>query len=428
MEGELHLGTYSPPLVARDAGLSHAAGRWGSLAYFAALAFVVQLYANPAFYWESLDVLRLGVAAAALCTFAVVMRRVVSGEALRFGGLPSTLLFAYVLTIPLSFAWTISADRTMDATVDMLKVLVVYVALVNALDAPDRLRTFLTVGSLATLAPSIGAIQRWLTNDNLVEGYRAAWRGNYADPNRCAMGLVLFLPATIVAIGQARRPWLKAVLLVAAVSNVTAIVLTHSRSGAVALAAALALTLLRGRKKGRGLVLGAIAVAALVALAPQSFWKRSESIGNYEYDVSFAGRERAWEMLKVIAAERPFTGVGASAFIDAWDRFAPLDAQGQHLIAHNIFMEIQGEQGAIALLLFGIYTTWLLVHLWRAGADGPGGPVARAIFAGFVGYLICELVNGYTRSFHLFTGFALGIVAIAHAQLRARLAAEEAKP
>jgi putative inorganic carbon (hco3(-)) transporter len=428
MQGGLHLGTWSPPLAARDAGLSHAADRWGRLAYAAALAFVANLYASPAFYWPELEKARLGVATAAVCAFAVLMRRITSGERLRFGGPAAALLFAYAATVPLSLAWTISPARTVDAVGDIAKLLVVYLAIVNALDAPGRLRTFLVVGALATLAPSTGAVQRWLENDHLVEGYRTAWRGNYADPNRCAMGLVLMLPATLLAIGQAKRPWLKALLVFAAVSNVAAIVLTHSRSGAVALAAALALSFLRGRKKGRGLVLAAVAVAALLALAPESFWRRSESIADYGEDVSFAGRERAWAMLKAIAAERPLSGVGAGAFIDAWDRFAPLSAQGQHLIAHNIFMEIQGEQGAIALLLFGLFSGWLLWRLWLAGGDGPAGREARALFAGLVGYLICELVNGYSRAFNLYVAFAAAVVALACASVRERLAAEAAQP
>jgi O-antigen ligase len=373
--------------------------------------------------------MRLGVVTSALCALAVLMRRITSGERLRFGGPPAALLFAYAATVPLSLAWSIAPDRTLDATVDIAKLLVIYVALVNALDEPGRLRTFLLVGALASLAPSTGAVMRWIQNDQLINGYRSYWRGTYADPNHCAMGLVLILPATIVAIGQARRPWLKALLAFAAVSNVAAIVVTHSRSGAVALAAALALTFLRGRKKGKGLVLAGVAVAGLLALAPESFWRRSESIADYSEDVSFAGRERAWAMLKVIAAERPLSGVGAGAFIDAWDRFAPLHAQGPRLIAHNILMEIQGEQGAIALLLFGLFSGWLLWRLWLAGSDGPAGSAdARAVFGGLAGYLICELVNGLSRTFDLYLLFAAAIVALAHARVRARLAAEAASP
>jgi O-antigen ligase len=328
----------------------------------------------------------------------------------------------------MSYAWTIAPERTADAIAEILKLLVLYVALVNALDTPGRLRTFLVLGAITTLAPSLGGIQRWIDDDNLVEGYRTAWRGNYADPNRLAMGVVLLLPAALVMASQVRRAWLKALLLFTAAANLAVIVLTHSRSGSIAMAAGLALTFLRGRRKGRGLVLAGVALALLVALAPESFWRRNETIADYQEDASFQGREHAWSVLKVIAAERPLSGVGAGAFIASWDQFAPLSAGGQHLIAHNIFMEIMGEQGALALLLFGGFAGWIFVRLWMAGADPDGGAEARAILAGLVAFLICELVNGYSRTFNLYAAFAAAIAAISQARTRAKLAAASAGP
>lgn len=423
---ELHLGAFAPPADVRTAGLSQAADRWGRLAFLGALAFMANLYASPAFYWpEVFERMRLGMLTSGLCAFAVLMRRITSGEPLRLGGPPAGLLLGYAAIIPLSLAWTISVPRTTGAVSDIAKLLVVYVALLNALDTPGRLRAFLVVGALATFAPSIGAIHRWLADDNLVEGFRTAWRGNYADPNRLAMGLVLLVPAAIALVEVVKRRWLRGLLLLSAATSVAAIVLTHSRSGIVALAVGLALTLLRGRRKGRGLVLGAVALIALIAFAPGSFWKRSSTIASYEEDPSFAGRERAFQMLQVITTERPFTGVGAGAFIDAWDEFAPLSAGGQHLIAHNIFMEILGELGAIALVLFAAFCLWLSVRLWQAGREAVAGVEARALCAGLVGYLVCELVNGYSRSFNLYAAFAAAVAVIAQHRLRARIAAEE---
>ena len=426
MHGELHMDAFALPHDARSAGLSQAAERWGRIAYGAGLAFVANLYASPAFYWpEIFEPARLGVVTSAVCAFAVLMRRLTSGERLRLGGPPAALLLAYLFMHPLSFTWTISQPRTLEAVVDMAKMLVVYVALLNALDTPGRLRAALLVGALATLAPSLGGIQRWLNDDSLIDGYRTAWRGNYADPNRLAMGLVLFLPAAMLLVAGTRRPWLKGLLLFSAAASVTAIILTHSRSGTIAMAAAVALALLRGRAKGRGLVLAGAALMAVVALAPQSFWMRQSSIADYEEDASFAGRERAYAMLQVIFHERPLTGVGAGGFLDAWTRFAPLSAGGQHLIAHNIFMEILGELGLLAFLLFAAFCAWLLWRLWRAGA-AHSGVEARAVFAGLVGYLICELVNGYSRSFNLYTAFALAVAVLVHTRRREQLLAESA--
>jgi O-antigen ligase len=429
VSGAISSAAAFPSAAVRDAGLARASERWGRLAYVAALGFVLQLYASPAFYWPELfEPLRLGVLSSTLCTVAVLMRRLTSGERLRMGGPPAAFLFAYALTVPLSLVWTISPVRTHEAIIDMAKLVVLYVTLLNALDTPARLRTFLVVGALSTLAPSIGGIQRWLADDRLIEGYRTAWRGNYADPNRLAMSLVLFLPVALAMAGEVKRRWLQVALLVATGCSMTCIILTHSRSGSIATAVALGLVLLRGRRKGRGLLLGALAAVCVVSFAPQSFWTRTESIADYEEDASVAGRERAWEMLKVIVDERPLSGVGAGGFIDAWDRFAPLRAGGQHLIAHNIFMEIVGEQGLVALALFGAFCLWLTVRLWQAGGDAPGTTEARALLAGLSGYLVCELVNGYSRAFNLYVAFAAAVAAIVLARARARLARDADAP
>jgi O-antigen ligase len=425
MRGDLELEAFAPAPDRRAAGLSQASDRWGRLAYGAALAFVANLYASPAFYWpEIFENARLGVVTSTVCAVAVLMRRVTSGERLRLGGPAAGFLLAYMAMFPLSLAWTISPPRTWDAITDIGKLLVVYVAILNALDTPGRVRAFLVVGALATLAPSLGGIQRWLNDENLVEGYRTAWRGNYADPNRLAMGLVLFLPASILLAARVKRRWLQALLLFSAAASVTTIVLTYSRSGTVALAAALLLTFLRGHGKGKGLVLAGLALIAVVALAPRSFWMRQSTIAEYEEDASFQGRERAYAMLQVIFDERPFTGVGAGAFLEAWSRYAPLKAGGQHLIAHNIFMEILGELGIGALALFGIYCGWLLWRLWRAGGT-PAGAEARALLAGLAGYLVCELVNGYSRSFNLYAAFGVAVAVVLHTRQRLRLEAED---
>ena len=100
-------------------------------------------------------------------------------------------------------------------------------------------------------------------------------------------------------------------------AQVAAIVLTHSRSGAVGAAAAAALFLLRGRRKAAQVDLGALLAAGSIAFAPTSFWTRSASITEYETDASVEGRRHAWTVLDAIVDERPLTGVGAGAFLAA---------------------------------------------------------------------------------------------------------------
>jgi O-antigen ligase len=415
-------------LLAREAWLDRAARRWSGLLLTAALAFVALLYSSPQYWWPVFEQFRLAFAAMALGAAALVGHRVISGERLHLG-LPLTLpLFAYLAFVPLSLAWTIEPRSTLTAAVEAAKMVVVLAVLLNALDGRRRLRLFLLVAALASLGPALGGVHVWRTGDALVEGFRTHWHGLYADPNRLAMSLVAVLPFALLGVATASRRWHRLVFALVAAAQVAAIVLTHSRSGAIAAGLAMILAIFRGRSlppAGKVVVAGAF-VAGLLAFAPASFWERNRTIAAYDTDASVEGRENAWKVLGVIVEERPLTGVGAGAFLSAWSRYAPLEAGGRRYVAHNILLEIVGDLGVLAFGLFSLFAALLLVATWRAGADPLVGPEARAVFAALAGYLVMEMVNGYSLSWFLYFLFACALAAVRVARRRAALGTEAA--
>ncbi len=414
-------------LLAREGSLERASRRWHRLAHGGALAFVAMLYSNPMYWWPWFERLRLGFVSMALCAAAVIAHRLASGERIRLGGWGSLLLLAYLAFIPLSLTWTLDAAATRLALVDGIKMAVVFVAVQNALDAPSRLRRFLAVAALASLGPALGGVWVWLNDDRLVEGFRTHWRGLYGDPNRLAMSLVAVLPFALLGAFRARRRAVRLLFAGVAAAQVAAIVLTHSRSGAVAAAVAALLFLLRGRGAvGRGLLAAGVIAAGVVTFAPETFWIRSRTIASFEEDASVAGREHAWRVLGAIVEDRPLSGVGAGAFLSSWSRYAPLDAGGRRYVAHNILLEIVGDLGILAFALFSGFVAWLLWRVWRAGDDALVGWEARAIFAALAGYLLCEMVNGYSLSWFLYFLFACAAAVARLARLRAGAADEPA--
>ena len=416
-----------PGALGRDAGLAYSSERWRKIAFFGACLFVFVLYASPTHWWASFEKFRLAVMSMVLCTGAVVMRRLASGERIRMGGAMTAPLLAYALLIPLSMAWTIERTATQAAIFEIAKMLMVFVAIQNSVDERRRMRTFFIVASLVSLAPAIGGIRIWIVGENLVQGFRTHWYGVFLDPNRLAMALVAILPMTLAATAVAHRAWMKALLGFAVAAQIAAIVLTHSRSGAVAAVLASALMLFRGgmRNVAHGVAVAILLAIGTAILAPQSFWERSSTITEFEADASVAGRERAWQLLMAIVDERPLGGVGAGGFIHAWDAYAPLSAGGRHLVAHNIFMEILGELGIFGLLFFFAFVTMLLARLFAAGRDVEHGLEARVLFASISGYMVCLLINGYSLSFWLYMLFGLAVAALRIDATRARLTAEE---
>jgi O-antigen ligase len=412
-------------LLAREAWLDRAGRRWGGLAHGAALLFVLLLYSNPQFWWPSLERLRLAFVAAGLCAVAVAGHRLVSGERIRFGGWEAAPLWAYLAFIPASLAWTLSEPDTWFSLGEAWKMAVIFVAVQNVVGGKARLRRFLQVAALASLGPALGAIEVWRTGDSLIDGFRTHWRGPYADPNRLAMALIAVLPFALYGAVTARRRGARALFWAVVVAQVAAVVLTHSRSGAIATGVAILLFLGRGRGGALRAAAASLAlVAGLAVFAPETFWQRSETLANLDADESVQGRENAWKVLGVIVDEQPLTGVGAGAFIQAWGHFAPLEAGARRYIAHNVLLEIVGELGVLAFVLFCAFCGWVLLALWRAGADPLVGVEGRAIFAALAGYLVTEMANGYSLSWFLYFLFACAVAVVRTARMRAALSRE----
>jgi len=412
-------------LLGREAWLERASRRWSALAHGAALAFMLMLYSNPQFWWPWFEQFRLAFVTAGLCAAAVLGHRLVSGERVRVGGWRAAPLWAYLAFVPASLAWTISQPDTLFASGEAWKMAVVYVAVQNVVDTRARLRRFMLVGALASLGPALGAIDVWRTDDALVDGFRAHWRGAYADPNRLAMAIIAVLPFSLHAAVTARSRRARLLFYGVAAAQIAAVVLTHSRSGAIGAAVALLLFMARGRGgAARGILAAVVLAIGLGAFAPGTFWKRQSTLTNLEDDESLEGRENAWKVLGVIVEERPLTGVGAGAFVYAWGRYAPLEAGARRYIAHNVLLEIVGELGILAFILFCAFTAGLLVQLWRVGKDPLVGIDARAVFAALAGYLVVEMANGYSLSWFLYFLFACAAALLRMSGARAALARE----
>lgn len=425
MGGQPEPSALDAALLAREAWLERASRRWSALAHGAALAFVLMLYSNPQFWWPWFERFRLAFVSAGVCAAAVVAHRLVSGERIQLGGWRAAPLWAYLAFIPASLAWTLSQRDTVFAIGEAWKMAVIYVAVQNVVDRRARLRRFLLVGALASLGPALGSIEVWRTGDALVDGFRTHWHGAYGDPNRLAMAIIAVLPFSLYGATTARGRRARALFVAVAVAQLASIVLTHSRSGSIAAGVAVLLFMARGRGgAARGLVTAVAVAVGLAAFAPETFWQRSSTLANLEEDESVQGRENAWKVLGVIVDERPVTGVGAGAFIQAWGRYAPLEAGARRYIAHNVLLEIVGELGVVAFILFCAYSAVLLVRLWRVGRDPLVGAEARAVFAALGGYLVCEMANGYSLSWFLYFLFACAAALLRMSATRAALARE----
>lgn len=375
--------------------------------------FGATLYALPQYLVPALEPLRVGVIAAALMYVGLVGRWIMGGEAPTFGGIPGMGLVLVIAIAALSPAWSLDPAASRSASIELLKMGIAYVAVVGLVDRPDRLRRVIWAVGLAASVPAFFAVHNYVNGINLLEGYRARWEGSFFDPNRLGMGLTA---SSLLLIGQRariRRAWTHLVVLALVALQVAAVVVTYSRGAALGLATGFLVYVLSGRgtRVQSVVIAGAVAIA-LLGLAPERFWKRTETIATFEEDASALGRIHAWQTAGNILAARPLTGVGEGAFVAAWATYAPPEAGARAYVAHNVFLEVAAELGIVALVGFAVLAAGTLAGAFSASRSGsPVREEARGIVAALAGYLVCQLFAGYLLSFFLFLFMGLAAAA-----------------
>src|SRR5436190_15868985 len=351
-----------PEMVARRWQAEKAA----RVAFFATALFAAQLYLSPAQWFPPLEPVHHAAIISAVGLAALMVRRVLSNEPLWMGW--RTAAFAvYVVTAVLSPMWSIAPEGSMLGAFEVLKHLLFFLALVNAIDTPRRVRIALGMYALASLAPGWGTFNNWMHDELLVEGFRGRWLGVMADPNHDAMALVGALPILLYfCVGHGHKWPLRLAAAVGAVGCVAGIIATHSRGGTLGLAVAVILFALLSRRKAIATVCVLIGAAGMLLLAPTSFWQRNETAALGAEDLSIVGRLEAWQVAARIFEERPILGVGEGAFLDAWNQYAPIDSDrlfGHRYVAHNLVLEVLGTLGLVGL--FGLMG-FILISTWSA--------------------------------------------------------------
>jgi probable O-glycosylation ligase (exosortase A-associated) len=389
------------------------------LAFVALVGFAISTYASIAHLIPALGALRPALASALLALASITIGRLAAGRPFSLDPPRGLFLIGLCVWALLSMIWTRAPEVTRPMVFELFKLAAIYLTVVNVVNSTARLSRLCFVIVICALAPAFGTIDRWRSGTDLIDGFRASWEGVYADPNHLSMTLVALVPLALFFALSKRGLWQRAVAGVSAVSCVAAIVFTHSRGGALGLACSVGVWVLLGQKRVRAGLVALALLVALVVFAPSSFWERTETLGRFERDLSAMGRVFAWEITADISRDRPMTGVGLGAFQSAWGDYAPREARGISLVAHNIFLSVVGELGLLGFALLlgfvgsglgGAFKVWRALSRERsvaASSDETLLGITRALIAGSAGFLLCDLFSGYLISAHFFFFWAL---------------------
>jgi O-antigen ligase len=356
--------------------------------------------------------------------------------------------FAMLITAPFSI-WPSGALA--EFTDSYLKILVVFVLMMNTLTTPQRIEriTWLIILCVGYIAAR--GIFDYVRGINLIEGGRLAGAvgGIFGNSNDLAMNMVAFMPvAAIVAMSREQSILRRIVAAGIVVLMMAIIVFTKSRGGVLGLLVMLGALILLGSKVRRGF--GVIAVAAILAATPflpTSFWARMQSMFDEQEDKQhFTGssESRRIVMMEGIMTfvERPFTGVGAGQF----KNYNPPGRREKWRETHNTLIQVAAETGVLGLLAF----SFLVVRAALAAAKtrrmlrrprkrGQPDPLASvltarnratlynhtvAMTAGLIGWFVCSIFASVAYSWTFY--YLLALIVAARELTRDRLLAAHA--
>jgi O-antigen ligase len=323
-----------------------------------------------------------------------------------------------------------------------LKLVIVFVLMMNVLNTPERLERLMWLIVLCTGVIAGLSVLNYVRGINLIEGGRLAGPvgGIFGNPNDLAMNMTSFLPAAIVFALSRRQPGGRRVVsAVIAALMLATIVLTKSRGGALGLVAALGAVALLGGWMRRGIgTVTIVAVLVATPFLPDSFWARMVSIVDEDSDKQFTGSREARRtvMQDGIEAflEHPLTGVGVGQF----KNYNPPERKERWLETHNALIQVAADTGFFGLAVFSfliiaaavaaVMTQRRVRFALRRGRarDEDRDDDARAlgehmlgVSAGLIGWFVCAMFLSIAYNWTFY--YLLALVVAARELARDRL-------
>ena len=340
------------PIAPAGAVIGAALGLWVFASPFRALlGFMLMLLLRPADIMPQLAVLQPAKLFALGALGLWVIEKMVRQDA----SWPRTKLDPYFvwLTVALLASSFLGTDPGTSIALFQdvfVKIIILYVLILNLVSTPARAATALTTIAGACAALGVYALQAKVTGQAQIEGSRAGFVGLIGDPNDLALCLLMGMPflASAVMETKGRQRWIFGILLLAVVAG---IVSTQSRGGFLGMGAA-AFILLREKVKSRAMQIGIVAVGMAALMAASGMSKRSSGGDGEGIDESAQGRLDAWKAGARMVKSRPLLGVGYDRFADNYPTYVTDAVIWGKLEAHNSFVKAAAETGIIGFIPF----------------------------------------------------------------------------
>ena len=336
---------------------------------------------------------------------------------------------AFMVWCLASILWTLNVSSTIDAiqryALGFLLLAIVFTA------TRDRRAAILVAGAFSISAMASTLIG--LATGNSPEGRLA---GTFEDPNEFAAFCVPALLIAAALAATALTPLRRLAFGVGALVCGLGIVLSGSRGGIVAIAAALVMWIIFGGRWRLKVIVASVLVGVVVvgyinvAASPATRTRLETLTQSEELSTNGGtGRTDIWQVGLRAYHDHPIVGSGAGTFTEATPRYLArpgLVRRGDFFtdtpkVAHNMYLHVLVEIGVVGLALFGLILVACLAAAWRAArlfkraGDLKMELLSRTLLAGTAGILVADFfISGqYQRVLWILLGLCVALLGIA---------------
>jgi hypothetical protein len=296
------------------------------------------------------------------------------------------------------------------AWLDYAKVVTMFVVMVNVLRTESRLRAMWWLALLVSLILSANAVLDYHAGRFAGDRVEGVIGSLFENPNDLALHLVTMVPLAAGLLFVARGMAGKALYAAAAGLMTLAVVVTYSRGGLLALAAALFVMAWKLRPRGRAAVVAGFVLAALLflALMPSDFGARLGSAFGGKGDGGSAESRQALLLRSILVSLRhPVFGIGMNNF-----HIQSISEQ----VSHNAYTQVSSEVGMPAAAAYVLFMLAALGRMRRVERETAAEKrrarvhyLAVGMQASVVGYMVASFFASVAYLWYVYylVGYAL---------------------
>jgi O-antigen ligase len=269
------------------------------------------------------------------------------------------LLLMGLLSIP----FAIEPMEAFPAFVDFIKVVTMFIVMINVVRSEKRLRAMFWLALLVGVILSFNALNDYRQGKLLLGGdrIRGVLGGMFDNPNDMALYLVTMIPLALglmfVARGLSKRLLYGALALL----MISGVVVSFSRAGFLALAVTLFMLAWKiGRRNRMAVVAIFIVLGALFFIVvPHEYLGRLGTLlGGRDWGGEGSAHAREGLLVRslLVMLRHPLLGIGMHNFHNVSIR---------EQVSHNAYTQVGAEMGMVALAFYVLFMVAALKRMWQ---------------------------------------------------------------